>query len=147
MLLLIQNRPSLPLHWDSIRKLSTGAIRQGQSALPLWATLRTPNARLRQVSIIQESIEHHSQRIEGIALDVWREGKWQQVADAKVVGYKRILLFDDVTTDKLRLRITASRICPTVSWFSLHRQPAMDSIAAKARRDAEPGRKDQGAAK
>jgi len=85
-----------------------------------------PRARTFNRAVVQESISRQGQRIESCALDAWQDGKWKQVAEAKTVGYKRIMRFDDVTADKVRLRITASRICPTVSWFSLHYQPPLE---------------------
>ena len=70
--------------------------------------------------VLQEAIRLKGQRIEKHALDVWIDGKWQQVAEATVVGYKRILRFPDVTTQKLRVRIIESRDKPTISKVSAH---------------------------
>ena len=53
------------------------------------------------------------------AVDAYIEGKWQQVAEGKTVGYKRISRIPTVTSDKVRIRILDSRVCPTISNFGL----------------------------
>ncbi|MCT4590424.1 MAG: alpha-L-fucosidase [Carboxylicivirga sp.] len=70
--------------------------------------------------VLQEAIQLQSQRIEKHALDAWLEGDWKQVAEATTVGYKRILRFSEVTTNKLRLRIIEGRSNPSVSAVSAH---------------------------
>lgn len=70
--------------------------------------------------VIQEAVDTHSERVEHHALDVWTNGQWQEVAQATNVGYKRILRFPDVTTTKLRLRVTSSRLSPAISKISAH---------------------------
>ncbi|MCL3780950.1 alpha-1,3/4-fucosidase [Prolixibacteraceae bacterium JC049] len=70
--------------------------------------------------VLQEAIHLQSQRIEKHALDVWVNGKWNEVAEATTVGHKRILRFPDVTTNKLRLRIIEGRSNPSVSAVSAH---------------------------
>jgi alpha-L-fucosidase len=70
--------------------------------------------------VLQEAIQLQSQRIEKHALDAWVNGQWQQVAEATTVGYKRILRFPEVTTDKLRLRILEGRLDPSVSAIAAH---------------------------
>ncbi len=70
--------------------------------------------------MLQEAIATHGQRIEEHALDAWVSGQWQQVAQGTTVGYKKILRFPSITTDKLRLRITQSRLQATVMSVSAH---------------------------
>ncbi|MCK6500284.1 MAG: hypothetical protein L6Q38_12495, partial [Nitrospira sp.] len=65
------------------------------------------------------------QRIEGCALDVWSHGAWKEVATATTVGYMRLLRFAEVTTDRVRVRITAARWAPTLSKVGLYREAAM----------------------
>ncbi|TKG90811.1 alpha-1,3/4-fucosidase [Puteibacter caeruleilacunae] len=80
--------------------------------------------------VLQEAIHLQSQRIEKHALDAWVDGSWQQIAEATTVGYKRILRFPDVKTNKLRLRIIEGRSNPSVSAVSAHyytpRPPQLD---------------------
>jgi alpha-L-fucosidase len=75
------------------------------------------------MAMLQEHIAS-GQRIEGHAVDVFMHGEWREVARARTVGYKRLLRFPTVTTDKVRLRITGARVAPTVSAFGLfHQRP------------------------
>ncbi len=69
--------------------------------------------------MFQEQIRDYGQRIAEFAVDAYIEGKWQQIANGQTVGYKRICRTKDVTTDKVRIRILDSRVCPTISNFAL----------------------------
>jgi len=73
--------------------------------------------------VFQEQIRDYGQRIAEFAVDVYIEGKWQQVAEGKTVGYKRICRIPTVTTNKVRIRILDSRVCPTISNFALFYGP------------------------
>ncbi|MCM1483737.1 MAG: alpha-L-fucosidase [Muribaculaceae bacterium] len=89
---------------------------------PVTITLKQPQTINRLM--IQEPIQLRGERIESIELDVWVDGAWKQVASATNVGYKRILRFPDVTTDRLRIRVTASRLTPAISKVSAHHYEA-----------------------
>lgn len=65
--------------------------------------------------VLQEAIQTHGERIEKHALDVWRNGKWEQVAEGTNVGYKRILRFPAVEGNKFRVRVLESRATPVLS--------------------------------
>ena len=73
------------------------------------------------------------QRVEAFVLDVWDGAAWRAVASAATIGHKRLLRFDDVTTDKVRLRITESRVCPTLSNFGLFYAPPILTAPQVAR--------------
>lgn len=70
--------------------------------------------------ILQEAIMTHSQRIEEHALDAWIEGSWKEIALGTTVGYKKILRFPVVDTDRFRIRILQSRLEPALSKVSAH---------------------------
>ena len=70
--------------------------------------------------VLQEAIATHGERIEGHALDVWVDNDWTEVARATNIGYKRILRFKEVTANKFRIRVTASRFIPAISNISAH---------------------------
>ncbi len=70
--------------------------------------------------VIQEAITSHSERIEAHALDAWINNDWQEIATATNVGYKRILRFPEVTTDRLRIRVLESRLPPAIAKVSAH---------------------------
>ncbi|MCC6821277.1 MAG: alpha-L-fucosidase, partial [Verrucomicrobia subdivision 3 bacterium] len=46
------------------------------------------------------------QRIDAFALDRWQDGKWTEFTKGTSIGNRRLLRFDSLTTDKVRLRIT-----------------------------------------
>ena len=64
-------------------------------------------------------------RIEEFALDAMLGGEWQQIASATTVGYKRLVRFEPVTTDRVRLRILSSRLAPTLASFGLFLSPTL----------------------
>lgn len=70
--------------------------------------------------LFQEQIREYSQRIKAFAIDAWMDGRWAEIAAGQTVGYKRICRTQTVTTDRLRLRILDSRVCPTISNVGLY---------------------------
>ncbi|MCD6192982.1 MAG: hypothetical protein J7L26_05870, partial [Candidatus Aminicenantes bacterium] len=63
------------------------------------------------------------QRVKKFKIEVWREEKWQPVAEGTTIGYKRILLFPTVKTRRVRLTILASRACPVINNVELYCLP------------------------
>jgi alpha-L-fucosidase len=88
-----------------------------KSSALLEATLTGPQTF--NVLMLQENIQI-GQRIESFILDGWVNGSWQKLCEGTTVGFKRLLRFDSVTTDGVRLRITGSRLNPTLSSFGLY---------------------------
>ncbi len=74
------------------------------------------------VAMLQENIMV-GQRIEQFRIDRWDGQDWQKVAEGTTVGYKRLLRFKPVTTDRVRIVIEQSRLSPTLSNFGLFRLP------------------------
>ena len=70
--------------------------------------------------VLQEALASRGQRVEKHELDAWVDGTWKKVASATSIGYKRILRFTDVTSDRFRVRITSAFARPTLSHISLH---------------------------
>lgn len=65
------------------------------------------------------------QRIEEFALEAWLDGQWKEFAKGTTIGYKRLLRFDNLTTRKVRIKITQSRVAPTISEFALYFAPPL----------------------
>src|SRR6185369_3790560 len=63
------------------------------------------------------------QRVEGFAVDVWRDRKWIEVATGTSIGNCRLVRVQPVTTSKVRLRITRSPVCPAISELALFLEP------------------------
>lgn len=63
------------------------------------------------------------QRVESFYLEIWNNQKWEKVTEGTTIGYKRLLRFPAVTSDRVRLVITGSRESPTISTFGLYKRP------------------------
>jgi len=100
---------------------------------PDWATqaeltITMPGKKTFNVIMFQEQIRYHGQRIAKFAIDAQVDGKWQQIAKGQTVGYKKICRTEDVTTNKVRIRILESRLSPTVSNLALFHAPPIEQI-------------------
>jgi alpha-L-fucosidase len=71
---------------------------------------------------VQEYIQL-GQRIESFAVDARVDGAWQEVATGTTIGPRKILRIPTVAADAVRLRITGSRACPTLSTLELYHGP------------------------
>jgi alpha-L-fucosidase len=78
------------------------------------------------ILLLQENITK-GQRIEQFTLEAWVDKKWQKITEGTTVGYKRILRFPDVKTDKVRLTINQSRLEPALAEFGLYHYAEMAS--------------------
>ena len=72
------------------------------------------------------------QRVEGFALDVWRDHKWTEFAAGTSIGSCRLVRVPRLTTAKVRLRITAAPVCPAISEFGIFQEP--EAFGGKATR-------------
>jgi alpha-L-fucosidase len=73
--------------------------------------------------MLQEAVKSHSERVERHAIDAYINGEWVELAQATNIGYKRILRFPTVTTDRLRLRIISARATAAIASISAHYRP------------------------
>jgi alpha-L-fucosidase len=71
--------------------------------------------------LLQENIAV-GQRIEGFVLEYQRGAQWLPVVAGTTVGYKRILTFAPLRAQRVQLRITSSRLNPTLSAVGLYKQ-------------------------
>jgi alpha-L-fucosidase len=78
--------------------------------------------------MFQEQIRDFGQRIAKFVVDARVDGQWRQIAEGQTVGYKRICRTSNVTTDKVRIRILDSRVCPTISNFAIYHAPPIQKI-------------------
>ncbi len=91
-------------------------------------TITLPSEKTFNVIVFQEQIRYYGQRIAKFAIDAQTDGKWQQIAEGQTVGYKKICRSEDVTTDKVRIRVLDSRLCPTISNLALFHAPPLETI-------------------
>lgn len=73
--------------------------------------------------VIEEVIEL-GHRVRGFAFDVFVEGAWQTICEKQCIGRKWAEHFLPVTTDRVRVRITASAAAPVLKSFGLYKLPA-----------------------
>ncbi|RFZ83531.1 hypothetical protein DYU05_12845 [Mucilaginibacter terrenus] len=72
---------------------------------------------------IRENIKL-GQRIEGAAFDAWINGAWKEIAAVPSIGANRLVRLPyNITTSKLRLRITKSPVAVAISDFGLFKEP------------------------
>jgi len=71
------------------------------------------------ILVLQENITK-GQRIEHFTLEAWVDKKWEKITEGTTVGYKRILRFPEVHTQKVRLTINQSRLEPALAEFGLY---------------------------
>jgi alpha-L-fucosidase len=97
-----------------------------------WSTddgVTTPELALdlgRPVTFNVVSLREHlplGQRIEDWALDAWHDGAWEEFARGTAIGPRRLWRGDDVTTDRVRLRVTKAPVCPALSEMALYLEP------------------------
>ena len=70
---------------------------------------------------LQENI-NIGQRIEQFEMDYWNGDAWQKAAEGTTVGYKRLIQFDPITTEKVRLKMLSARLNPTIAELGLYQQ-------------------------
>lgn len=94
---------------------------QGKSQALL--TLQLPSSVTFDVVSLQEAVDHRGQRIETFAVDVWDGSTWKQVDAQTTIGHKRLLRLDmPVASDRVRIRITGSRLEPAIAEVGLFKQ-------------------------
>jgi len=70
--------------------------------------------------VIKEHIPM-SQRIEQFEIAVrLADGAWKTVASGTTVGYQKIVRFNAIETDSIRIRILDSRVCPIISFIGVY---------------------------
>ena len=85
-----------------------------------FAVLELPKEKRFNLIQIQEYIPL-GQRVRSFVVEVpdGEEG-WRQLAEGTTIGYKRILHFPQVSTDRIRVRITSSKAAPVLESIGLY---------------------------
>ena len=121
----VTNGPSLALDdnldtwWESAPGQTKGTV-----------TVTLPAAITFDVVSLQEAVDHRGQRIESFVIETWDGSAWTAPAPVAsdtltTVGHRRLIrLNSPVTTRQVRLRITGSRLEPTLAEIGLFRQSA-----------------------
>ncbi|AZA80464.1 alpha-L-fucosidase [Chryseobacterium lactis] len=117
---------------DEIHGTQTLLDRDKQS---FWATqddvyqadleIVLPNEKTFDIISLQEFIPL-GQRIEGYTLEVFTNNKWGRIYEGKSIGAKKLIKLDQpLTTNKLRLSITKSPVCITLSELGLYKKASL----------------------
>jgi alpha-L-fucosidase len=94
-------------------------------------TLMLPKPVTFDVVSLQEAVDHRSQRIESFAVETWDGSAWitpEHVASDELttVGHRRLIrLKSPVTADQVRIRISGSRLEPTLAELGLFKQSVL----------------------
>jgi alpha-L-fucosidase len=83
--------------------------------------LQFPAKQTFNVLSLQENIRI-GQRVEKFVLECFEGNEWKKITEGTTVGYKRLLRFNSITTDKVRLKIESSRLNPAISEMGLYFQ-------------------------
>ena len=68
---------------------------------------------------LRENIRE-GQRVAHWRASAWIDGKWQVIAEKQTIGYKRIVRFAEVETDRVRVEILRSWDTPMISFAGLY---------------------------
>ncbi len=69
--------------------------------------------------LVQEYIPL-GQRVQEFTVEAYVNDQWTELASETTIGYKRILRFPCVTTDKVRFTIIKSKACPVISNIEMY---------------------------
>lgn len=114
-----------------LRRFGPGMLLDGKRQ-SYWTTddsVTTPELVLewkRPVTFNVVELREHlplGQRIEGFAVDQWKDGEWQEFAKGTSIGNRRLLRAAPVTTERVRLRITKAPVCPALSELGVYAEP------------------------
>ena len=108
---------------------------QGKKTATL--TLKLPGAITFDIISLQEAVDHRGQRIESFAVDAWDGSKWNTLDEQTTIGHKRLLrLNSPVSTEQVRIRITSSRLEPTLAEIGLFKQTKQAQAPVISERDS-----------
>lgn len=67
------------------------------------------------------------QRVEKFSVDAFRDDRWQTIAEATTIGFKRILKFPAVNASRIRVTILQSKASPVISTIGIYTIPQLES--------------------
>ncbi len=69
---------------------------------------------------IKESILTHSERVEKFKVQYWKNETWIDLFFGNNIGYKKILRFPEIKSNKFKIKIEKSRMLPTICSIEAH---------------------------
>lgn len=106
---IVDNDPET--YWTTNDDISTASIE-----------IKFSRGRSFNCAMLQENILK-GQRIEKFRLDYWDGQLWRTFAKATTIGYKRLLRFPEVYSDRIKIVIEQCRTNPTLSNFGVFKIP------------------------
>ncbi len=64
------------------------------------------------------------QRVKSFSVEAY-DGGWNEIARGTTIGYKRLLRFPEVKTNKIRVNILESKACPVISNIAVYKIPEL----------------------
>ena len=95
--------------------------------------IKTPEPITCNRLVLQEAILTHSERVEKFEVQAWINGAWEHVANSTNIGYKRILRFPKIETDKIRITILEQRHHPAIANITAHYYKAAPPLLTVSR--------------
>ncbi|MFO1501220.1 MAG: alpha-L-fucosidase [Verrucomicrobiota bacterium] len=89
----------------------------GQNTAEL--TLQLTGKKRFNLLLLEEQLRE-GQRISSMAVDAWIDAGWHEIGRASTVGYRRLIPFPPVESERVRIRILDSRVAPTLSMLGLY---------------------------
>ncbi|MCW5921717.1 MAG: alpha-L-fucosidase [Saprospiraceae bacterium] len=71
--------------------------------------------------LLREKISTHGQRVEAFKVEVFEKGGWREVASSTTIGVRKILVFPEVKTSKVRIAILAAKAPPVINDVRIYR--------------------------
>lgn len=72
--------------------------------------------------VVQENIAL-GQRVKRFSIRIWRDDKYQTIAEQTTIGHKRILILPRSRSNKIQLVIEDSKACPAISNIEMYNAP------------------------
>jgi alpha-L-fucosidase len=65
------------------------------------------------------------QRVKKFSIEAWINDAWEEIDAQTTIGAKRILRFENVSSERLRFNILESKACPTISNIEVYHAPKL----------------------
>jgi alpha-L-fucosidase len=95
-------------YWATDDDVTTGSIE-----------ISVPKGKKLNYILLQEYIRL-GQRVKSFTVEAKKGDKWEKVAEATTLGYKRILPLGGVETSAIRVNITDAKACPLISTIAIY---------------------------
>ena len=66
------------------------------------------------------------QRVESFVLEAYSDGEWRFIAEGTTIGYKRLLRFPEIQSERIRITITSTRDIARISEVGLYYAPEVE---------------------